>query len=146
MPFGQIEQQPGQSLRTGGAGAATENRVRVVELLRHHAAVSAIGSLVSVQERAELVVRHDQRTHLADGPDRGVTPSGGLARGLPDDVVVAAQREHDLLSVLGRGEDLDPSGQQDEHMRGRVALEAERRADGIVPGQPKGRQGVPFSS
>jgi hypothetical protein len=144
VPLGQVEQEVGQSLRAGGFGAAAERRVRVIPFLRHHPPVGAGGSRVAVEERVEAVVPHDQRSDGFDGLNRGVPASGGLTRDIPDDVTVAAQREQDLVTVLGRGQDLDPSGQQDEHVRGEIALQAHGRGGRVVPGKSEARQGISF--
>src|SRR3974377_318098 len=91
-------------------------------------------------------MRHDQRPYLTDALDRGVAPSADLTCDLPDEVAVAAQREHDLVPVLGGGQDFDPSGQQDEHVRGRIVLKADDRVRLIMLGQAETSQGLLFTS
>src|SRR5207249_270753 len=62
------------------------------------------------------------------GPHGGVAGGADLTRDLADDVAVTAQREHQLVTV-GRGrEHLDQAFYHDEHVGGRVALDAHDRA------------------
>jgi len=85
-----------------------------------------------------------RRSELSlSGP--GVSPNASNGQNsIPDDVTVAAQREQNLVAVLGRGQDLDPAGQQDEHVRREITLEAHGRAARIIPGKSKVRQGISF--
>jgi len=127
-PGGQVEQDDGEPVRSVGHRVAALHRVRVVPPARDHVAVGVPGPRVVVQERGELVVRHDQRPHRADGPHRGVTVPAGLARDLPDEVAVPAQGERQLVPVGRRRENLCQAVYQDEHMSGRLALDAHPRA------------------
>ena len=75
----ELEQEPGQPLRAAGHRAGAQHRLRVVPPPGDHPPVGAIRPVVRVQERAELLVRHDQRAHRADGLHGGVPVAGGLA-------------------------------------------------------------------
>jgi hypothetical protein len=68
---------------------------------------------------------------------------GGLARDFPDEIAVAAQRERQLVAVGGHRDDLGQAVKQDEHVRGRIAFDADHRAGriGVRPAEA-GKDGL----
>jgi hypothetical protein len=82
--------------------------------------------------------------HGVDGLQGCGPVPGHLAGQLPDDISVAAQREHSFLAVTGHRKDLDPADHQDIEVRGRIHFLAHRDSGRKVPGQAQIRQNSPF--
>lgn len=140
VPYRQVEQQEGQSLRAGGHRMTAEHPGRVTPALRDHAPVGVARAGIGVQEGIEPLEPHDQRPDRVDGLHRGGPVAGGLARHLPDQLARSAQREHHLVAVAGHPDDLDPARHQDEHVGGRIAFDAHRRAGREHAGPAESRQ------
>lgn len=123
---GKVDQQPGDTLRADGCGAVMQHGCGFHPAHRHHLAVCASSIRMVIEKRIERLMSDDQRSHRADAAHRSGAISSRLAGEFADDVAWPAQREHDLLSVTGDGQDLHPAGQQHEYVRGRFSLDAQR--------------------
>jgi hypothetical protein len=123
---------------------ASSSWVRVIAALTSLSRQSASSSRRPASRCAQLLVRHDQRAHRADGLHGGGPVSGGLPGHLPDGVPAAAQRQRQLVPVAGHPHDLDPAVHQHEHVGSRIALDAHHRAGRVDRRSAEAGEGGPL--
>jgi hypothetical protein len=133
MPFGEIEQEPGQPLSAISDHVLPEQGIGLAPAPCHNVTVGTTGARMRIEEGAELSVPHDQRANSDKGLDRGIPLARGFAGRFPDDIAASAQRYDGFLAVLGHPQNLHPAVKDYENVRCRVSRTAKYRARLVIP-------------
>ena len=131
----QVDQQAGDAVRDVERSELHPLPVRLPQSLDEHGEEPHGAGGVLQEEGAEVLTADHAHVEVVQGHHGGVAGAAVLGDGgqLAEELARAAETEDELAAVGGRGQDLEPTLDDEQHGVARVALEQDGGAAAVAP-------------